>query len=115
MHTISGLAAVFHNRRDPRTEYAIFPGAYECVEPGAFDRALAGDAETIFRPNHQGPALARRSDGSLRLRVDAVGLHYSADTDGPDADTLARHIRIGAYAGSPLMWTPKPSPTLRCA
>lgn len=75
-----GYAAVFYRADDPGTEYELWGEAVERIMPGAFDAALAegDDVRALFNhdSNH---LLGRRSSGTLRLTVDAVGLRFEID------------------------------------
>ena len=75
--TISGYAAVFYDG-DERSEFGLWEGAKERILPGAFARAISerDDARALF--NHEpDKLLGRVSAGTLQLREDNRGLHYS--------------------------------------
>lgn len=85
--TLEGYAAVFHDQRDPGTEYGLFEEqglrVVERIAPGAFDRALAeGDDCRCLLNHNQDVILGRTTSGTLRLAVDRKGLRYSADLPG---------------------------------
>ncbi len=77
---IAGYAAVFN---EETVIHAAGGTAWrERIGPSAFDDVLAGngDGDTIAAFNHHGQSLlGRTSSGTLRLKRDAVGLHYAVD------------------------------------
>lgn len=50
---------------------------YERIEPTAFDEADLSDV--IFQRDHCGNVMARTSNGTIQLNVDAHGLHHRTD------------------------------------
>jgi HK97 family phage prohead protease/HK97 family phage major capsid protein len=82
---ISGYAAVF----DKRTDLGWFK---ESIATGAFDDVLNDDVRLLI--NHSGVPLARTTNGSLKLTVDAKGLRYDAELadtqEGRDLYTLVK-------------------------
>lgn len=64
---IEGYFAVFGSR------YELWDGAYETIEPGAFDGQTNGDVRALV--NHDTTlVLGRTTAGTLSLRVDERGL-----------------------------------------
>lgn len=97
--SIVGYAAVFYRAGDADTEYELWPGAYERILPGAFDRAL-DDPEIRATFDHQA-LLGRNGAGTLRLSVDDIGLRYEITASETTAwrDTV-EHLRLGNVVGS---------------
>lgn len=97
---IVGYAAVFFREGDAGTEYTLWDGAVERIEPGAFDNVASDDVRALF--NHDPNMLLGRSTaGTLRLSVDDKGLRYEIDpsdtTTGRDVQT---HLERGDLTGS---------------
>lgn len=69
---IAGHAAVFETLSEPMW------GFREKIAQGAFDDVLQDDVRGLFNhdPNH---VLGRTKSGTLRITVDARGLHYEID------------------------------------
>jgi len=84
---LAGYAAVFYDPADPGTEYKIGTRYRERIHKDAFTRALAErhDVRGVFNHNDS-ILLARSASGTLRLRVDDVGLFYEMDADNSDPD-----------------------------
>jgi HK97 family phage prohead protease len=98
---ISGYAAVFYDGT-PETEFKLWDGMVERIEPIAFKRALKekDDARALF--NHDpNQLLGRVSSGTLELSSDKKGLTYRIS---PGDTTVARdvreHIKRGDLTGS---------------
>jgi uncharacterized protein len=96
--TIEGYAAVFYDRKNPNTEYALFSDAWERIQHGAFDRALKemDDAAALWNHNSD-KLLGRVSAGTCRLSVDNKGLKYVVDLP-PNcdyADSLISSLKRG--------------------
>lgn len=88
---VEGYAAVFN-------QSAKLPGFEERIKPGAFTRSIGAGSDVVFLVNHNSDfPLARSSAGTLRLKQDSRGLHFSADLPNTQ---LARDthelIRTGA-------------------
>lgn len=84
-----GYGAVFNSESEDLGNFR------EKIMPGAFDRALRENQEVLCRAEHDsGLLLGRRSNGTLRLSVDATGLRYEVDVPdtqaGRDTVTLTR-------------------------
>jgi len=87
---ISGYAAVFYTG-EKGTEFNLWDGARERIQPGAFSRAISerDDARALF--NHDpDQLLGRVSAGTLRLEEDGRGLHYRINLGNT---SIARDVR----------------------
>jgi uncharacterized protein len=85
-HTISGYASLYGVLSEP-----IRPGVRERIAPGAFDQAIA-TSEVTCNVNHSDDfLLGRTSSGTLRLRVDELGLAFECDV--PDT-SVGRDIGV---------------------
>ena len=74
---IEGYFAVFGSR------YELWEGAYETIEPGAFDGQTNGDVRALV--NHDTTlVLGRTTAGTLSLRVDERGLWGSVTINQQD-------------------------------
>lgn len=87
---IEGYFAVFGSR------YELWDGAYETIDPGAFDGQTNGDVRALV--NHDTTlVLGRTTAGTLSLRVDeegALGQHHDQSTgSGRDESLRAREAR----------------------
>lgn len=71
--TVSGYAAVFDSPSED------LGGWREVIKRGAFRKVLAADPDVRLMVNHEGVALARTTNGTLRLREDTKGLRIEAD------------------------------------
>ena len=78
---ISGCAAVFD------TETVIAGLFRERIAPGAFREAIARDDVRALFNHNPDLVLGRKSAGTLTLREDAKGLHYTVRLN--DADSFA--------------------------
>lgn len=84
---ISGYFAVFGS------EYEIFPGATESVDPHAFDDALADDIRCLI--NHDTRlVLGRTKAGTLTLKVDSRGLWGEVRINQNDQDAMNLYERV---------------------
>ena len=103
-----GYGAVFHRADDAGTEYELWDGAVERIDPGAFSEALErpDDVRGLF--NHDSDhLLGRMSAGTLRLATDARGLRYEIDL--PDTQMgrdVATSIERGDLTGSSFAFVP---------
>lgn len=100
--TLRGYAAVFYRRGDHGSEYELAAGVLERIAPSAFDQFLRGSGDAVVLWNHSPDfLLGRRSSGTLKLSVDAIGLRYDLDTPdtqlGNDLTTL---VARGDIVGS---------------
>lgn len=84
---IEGYFAVFGSN------YELWPGATESIDPGAFDETLSGDVRALT--NHDTTlVLGRSKAGTLSLRVDARGLWGKAIINPDDADAINLYARV---------------------
>ena len=99
--SITGYASVFFDGTE-RTEFELFPGVRERVDPSAFDKTLSrgDDVRALF--NHDPTQiLGRSTSGTLRLRTDAIGLRYDVDLgESSIARDVAEHIQRRDVTGS---------------
>lgn len=72
---ITGYAAVFYRADNPDTEYELWPGVFERIMPGAFDK-IADDDVRALRNHDPNLLLGRTKSKSLTLSVDDVGLVF---------------------------------------
>lgn len=82
---LSGYAAVFDSESHG-----------EVVRRTAFNKTLADGADVRFLINHEGLPLARTKSGTMRLRVDSVGLRMdidSLDMSSPVVQSLISSVR----------------------
>ena len=97
---ITGYASVFYREDDEGTEYDLGYGIIERIANTAFDRALKEKQDVVCRFDHEEP-LGRSSSGTLRMKVDNIGLYYECDVPdtqcGRDTATL---IERGDIQGS---------------
>lgn len=56
----------------------VFGPYEEIIDARAFDETLAANPDVAFLVNHRGLSMARTTNGTLTLSVDATGLHSSA-------------------------------------
>lgn len=94
--TFAGYASVTERAYDM---WDMFGPYTEIVSADAFDATLArGDLDVPFVLGHdQMRRIARTTTGTLRLKVDEVGLRVEADLDPTDADVayIAPKLRAG--------------------
>ena len=84
---IEGYFAVFGS------EYNIWPGASESVDPHAFDSALQDDVRALI--DHETRlVLGRTVAGTLELRVDDHGLWGSVIINPEDQDAMNLYARV---------------------
>ena len=99
--SITGYASGFFDGTE-RTEFELFPGVRERVDPSAFDKTLSrgDDVRALF--NHDPTQiLGRSTSGTLRLRTDAIGLRYDVDLgESSIARDVAEHIQRRDVTGS---------------
>ena len=99
---IVGYAAVFYRADDPGTQYELYSGHVERIQPGAFKRAIeqADDVRGLF--NHEpSQILGRTKSGTMRLSEDETGLRYEIDV--PDTQVgrdVVTSIERGDVTGS---------------
>lgn len=84
---ISGYFAVFGS------EYELWPGASESVDPHAFDEALDDDIRCLI--NHDTRlVLGRNIAGTLQLRVEEKGLWGEVEINPNDQDAVNVYERV---------------------
>ena len=84
---IEGYFAVFGSR------YELWDGAYETIEPGAFDGQTNGDVRALV--NHDTTlVLGRTTAGTLSLRIDERGLWGSVTINQQDQDAMNLYERV---------------------
>jgi len=97
---IVGYAAVFYDGT-PGTEYLLYDGMVEHIDPHAFDEAITRDDCRALFNHHPDNILGRTKAGTLRLLVDARGLKYIIKpADSQATRDLMEHIRRGDISGS---------------
>ncbi len=111
-----GYASVFFDPSDRAgTEYVLLrdgngePLLVEHIMPSAFNRALREQQDVHALFNHESDhVLGRRLSGSLKLRVDSVGLAYEIDPpDTPIANTVLENVARGDVDGSSFAFSVK--------
>ncbi len=96
-YTIKGYAAKFNDT----TNLGNFS---ERIARGAFAEAL--DHDVRFLINHDGLTLARTTNGTLQLREDSTGLHYTAQLNNTTASRdLFEAIKRGDVSQSSFAFT----------
>lgn len=84
---IEGYFAVFNS------ETELFPGAFEEIAPGAFDKTMGNDIRALI--NHDtGLVLGRNKSGTLDLKVDSRGLWGSIKINENDTDAVNLYERV---------------------
>lgn len=84
---IEGYFAVFGGH------YELWPGAVETIDPGAFD--LTRDTDVRALTNHDTTlVLGRTTAGTIRLRVDDIGLWGSIEVNDEDQDAVNAWARV---------------------
>lgn len=84
---ISGYFSVFNS------DYEIFPGATESIDPGAFDGALADDIRCLV--DHETRlVLGRNKSGTLNLKTDSRGLWGEVKINKNDSDAMNLYERV---------------------
>lgn len=84
---ISGYFSVFNS------DYEIFPGATESIDPGAFDGALADDIRCLV--DHETRlVLGRIKSGTLNLKTDSRGLWGEVKINKNDSDAMNLYERV---------------------
>ncbi len=106
---IEGYAAVYYDGT-PQTEYRLSEKIVERVHPGAFKNILEGRSEIFGLYHHdESQLLGRRSSGTLLLKDEARGLHYSIPFDSKDPihQTVAARIARKDVTGSSFTFAAK--------
>lgn len=84
---IEGYFAVFNR------ETELWPGAYEEIEPGAFENTLSNDIRALI--NHETRlVLGRNKAGTLELREDSYGLWGRIKINPNDTDAMNLYERV---------------------
>lgn len=84
---IEGYFAVFNS------ETELWPGAYEEIDPAAFDNTLSNDVRALI--NHEtGLVLGRNKAGTLELKTDSRGLWGSIKINPNDTDAVNLYERV---------------------
>jgi len=84
---IEGYFAVFNS------ETELWPGAYEEIDPTAFDKTLSNDVRALI--NHDtGLVLGRNKVGTLELKTDDRGLWGSIKINPNDTDAVNLYERV---------------------
>jgi hypothetical protein len=96
-YIVEGYAAKF----DETTDLGKFR---ERIQRGAFKNVLDNDVRFLL--NHDGLTLARTTNGTLKLREDATGLHYTAELNDTTAGRdLYAAIKRGDISQSSFAFT----------
>ncbi|GKV69848.1 hypothetical protein NCCP2716_23460 [Sporosarcina sp. NCCP-2716] len=84
---IEGYFAVFGS------ETTLWPGAFEEIAPGAFDKTLSNDVRALI--DHETRAvLGRTKSNTLTLKVDSRGLWGSIRINPDDSDAVNLYQRV---------------------
>lgn len=84
---ISGYFAVFNSN------YQIWDGANESIDPHAFDETLGNDVRALI--DHQTHlVLGRNKAGTLTLRIDSRGLWGDVEINEDDQDAMNLYARV---------------------
>lgn len=84
---IEGYFAVFNR------ETELWPGAFEEIAPGAFDKTLGNDIRALI--NHDTTlVLGRNKAGTLELRADSYGLWGRIKINPNDTDAMNLYERV---------------------
>lgn len=84
---ISGYFAVFNSN------YELWPGATESIDPHAFDEELTGDIRCLI--DHKTRlVIGRTKSGTLTLKVDDIGLWGEVEINPADQDALNLYERV---------------------
>lgn len=84
---IEGYFAVFNSPTE------LWPGAFEEIEPGAFDGTLGNDIRALI--NHEtGLVLGRNKSGTLELKTDSHGLWGNIKLNSNDTDAMNLYERV---------------------
>lgn len=103
---ITGYASVFYDG-SRGTEYELWEGVSERIDPKAFDRVLADGEDVAALFNHDpNQLLGRRSAGTLKLEVFSKGLRYTIPAEDTQASRdVLYNIRKGNLNGSSFSFT----------
>jgi len=103
---ITGYASVFYDG-SRGTEYELWEGVTERIDPKAFDRVLSDGEDVAALFNHDpNQLLGRRSAGTLKLEVFSKGLRYTIPAEDTQASRdVLYNIRKGNLNGSSFSFT----------
>lgn len=93
---VTGYGAVFYNSKDPGTQYELYPGIFERIDPHAFDVAIREDDIVALYNHNPDHVLGRNKAGTLKLSIDERGLFYEID---PPATQLAKQVTVSISRG----------------
>lgn len=105
----TGYASVFYDGT-PGTEYELWQGTFERIDPTAFDDAITNGKDVMaFYEHNSDILLGRTSANTLHLRKDAKGLKYSIPFDANDEDhrRIKAKVDRGDLRGSSFGFVPK--------
>ena len=110
--TISGYAIVFGVESRILADY--WDNYREIIEPGAITEERLKDMDikmTMYHNREKILARSNKGEGTLRLSVDEVGVHYEFDAPNTvDGDTALELVKRGDLSGSSFMfWTDEKS------
>lgn len=94
---IVGLASPTYDGTDG-TQYDLFGdgSTFERFAPGAFDEYLSTNPTIVCNVNHMDTQRLGKTPDNLKIRTDAVGLHYEVS---PPDTSYARDLRTNLEAG----------------
>ena len=110
--TIEGYAIVFGVESRILADY--WDNYREIIEPGAITEERLKEMDikmTMFHNREKILARSNQGEGTLKLRVDEVGVHYEFDAPNTvDSDTALELVKRGDLSGSSFMfWTDEKS------
>lgn len=110
--TIEGYAIVFGVESRILADY--WENYREIIEPGAITEEQLKEMDikmTMFHNREKILARSNQGEGTLKLRVDEVGVHYEFDAPNTvDGDTALELVKRGDLSGSSFMfWTDEKS------
>ena len=110
--TIEGYAIVFGVESRILADY--WDNYREIIEPGAITEERLKEMDikmTMFHNREKILARSNQGEGTLKLRVDEVGVHYEFDAPNTvDGDTALELVKRGDLSGSSFMfWTDEKS------
>lgn len=110
--TISGYAIVFGVESRILADY--WDNYREIIEPGAITEERLKDMDikmTMYHNREKILARSNKGEGTLKISVDEVGVHYEFDAPNTvDGDTALELVKRGDLSGSSFMfWTDEKS------
>ena len=110
--TIEGYAIVFGVESRILADY--WDNYREIIEPGAITEERLKEMDikmTMYHNREKILARSNQGEGTLKLRVDEVGVHYEFDAPNTvDGDTALELVKRGDLSGSSFMfWTDEKS------